>query len=693
MTDGRAGHAGNTTLLTIDLLEPDNGRRHQAWTDILSTYAGAPICYDEAYCGSHLVVAWAGEFSTAAARYAEVTGRPFRQIANLDDVPFAGVSSVFFVGEPFRFHEAALFELSGRARKPWGFLSARDRAGLSFALNKCIAAARAGWTDSLAAYCLDDVAVIDDVKTGSAAINKTALRADLLLRRHPWNAIIVHAHSEPGHTRCGEVVLCGVQADGERISGRSVMDGCREVHGKIDCKRGRVCGMDAVRYGDLRCRTLLLDTCCGISLGRELYPSDLSSVLSVGDGFPAYFISTISGVAEVSCATLVLIQRLARNLPPGPLTWLLNDIRERQMGMRPFVLFGDPAGDMAAVEKKLLVPNGTGQTPVVKRIASSANPVFGLAVAGEADSLVTGASMTACLVDVVTAAATPTWAIDRTTDVDAVAAFVDVVAGRLKQALTFERLAMCSGANAKNVALSEGLAKLRKLRLDLEDEIVDVHGMIAASRRNGVWLPNLQTYEQGVSRKLEVWTGTALQLFADFLWREDFWLLLTSTGKLVQSRWLAPPASCPQAADRHPVAERRFCHPLQDDSEILLKECAVCGVFSLTMNGMSELRIDGPESISPGSVAEFSIEQKWQDRCIAGRSAPGMAAVFMEKTTRRLLASQVMMPGRGVQRLAVKVPENILLDSHLLQVVWVSGGIWAYSARRIPALPAKSAAA
>jgi hypothetical protein len=694
MTIEKMSQLGLVARRRIDLIRPDDHHRYQNWNDILSAYGHALPRRMPVASKSHFVVAWAGEFSAAAADYADTVERPFREIVSLDDIPFDAAASVFVIGEADRFDEATLFELSRRARKPWGFVSSLDRAGLSFALNKCLAASRATWRESLVAHYVDDVAAVVDDNANFQTMHGVSQRSDLLFRQQPWDAIFIHAHGEPGHARCGNTILCGVQAGGEHAAGCFVSHGCRNVQGKVDCKRGRACGMDAARYGDLRCRLLFLDTCCGMSLGGELFPSDLSSALSVSAGFPAYFISTIAAVEGISCGALVLAQRLASNVSAGTLAWLLNDIRERQMGMRPFVLFGDPVGDVDEVEKRL--SRGAGPKPVVVRASQPTNGVVGLTQGEEWAPLLAGISMTAFLTDGSALDEAQMGTLDKTSEVDAMEALARDIFGRLVHALAFERAAVRSelGKVSGSERRLAGLNRLRQSRLALEDEVSDVLSAVAGARRTGIWTPILSALEQRALVQLDAWTTTAAELFADSLWEGDFFQLLTDGCERVRYRWLPPPASCPQASDRHPVAETSFRHPLHASTEILVKECAVCGVYSVAMTEGPELTINGPESLLPGTVAEFTIEHDWKGGTrAAGRISPAIAATLVEKTTYRVLASHVAVPARGRQRLVIKVPEDILLDSHVLQAVWVCAGIWAYSARRIPALPASDSPA
>src|SRR6201999_272115 len=100
-------------------------------------------------------------------------------------------------------------------------------------------------------------------------------------RRDRPATLVIHGHSEGGHTDLGGGVLCGLPGAVEHsLTGEPVEGGC--VRGE-HCKRRRSADLNIVHFDDLPASVLFLLGCNTISQPGEFFPSTVNLGLAALD--------------------------------------------------------------------------------------------------------------------------------------------------------------------------------------------------------------------------------------------------------------------------------------------------------------------------------------------------------------------------------------------------------------------------
>lgn len=343
----------NYTIGGFPLLNPNNSTRSGNWFRTLNWYG-----YNNSTQRGHLdkskidqrgvVVCFKDEFLPLAQLYANITSRPVIEVNDFSDITFKQLitdfESLLIIGTPKNLSNEFLQKVS-RLNTEWGFLTAIDLPGLSFCLVKQLLAINQKKT-GLGIYDALELSKTEVDKSGRYlkpdSLNNNRIVDDL--QRNKWNTLLLHCHGDGAHARFGSGVLCGLTLDRElNLKNVPIGNGsCQKGASGYECKRGGSKEKKIVVFGTLQATNVILLTCNGVSVAGNIYPSNSSFLLSAAEGIPATVLSTDRRIIFEEDIFKLITSLLREGVRLSVISKILNDVHERKMNCRPYLLFGDP---------------------------------------------------------------------------------------------------------------------------------------------------------------------------------------------------------------------------------------------------------------------------------------------------------------------------------------------------------------
>ena len=342
-----SAYAGFIDTGKFPVLTPSLNDRQHRWSRVLDWYGrrGVTPRFDVA-AEADLLACVTPEFWPIVNAFAVLTGRAAVQLeAGQVPVPelLGAAKTVTLIGRADHFQMAYLQRLADNIIQPWGVLPAVDMAGLSFVLAKCVAD---GDTGTSRWAVLD--AVNERTRSHRSADSPLDATSTVeLLTAGDWDVLALLAHGENGHCDLNSHVLCGLAGSTEiTLDGRHVA-GCSNIDGIRTCKRrnGRA---EVLGAGEIRTQRLLLFTCTNFSVAGDLYPSNVSLIVSALEGYAAAVLSCDGAVPMAEAAIESSVEMAASGTGMAALREIENDYHQRYSGWRPFFLAGDANNGMPA---------------------------------------------------------------------------------------------------------------------------------------------------------------------------------------------------------------------------------------------------------------------------------------------------------------------------------------------------------
>lgn len=323
---------------SVPVVLPSDDQRARRWATVLNYYGGVQAFGVEPVSQRQVIVSVGGAIAVGQAA-AVALGRVHHHVSDLASAATVAVpagASVLLVAEAARCSFAALHPVLQTWERDGirsGVLTGLDEAGMVFALAKMLA-------DRHGPRSSGETDIRFDGSTGIAETvggDRPSL-TDALGR--PWRCVVVDAHGTGSHATLGPAILCGLSGDRERLSDRTpILDGCASGR----CRAGRDV-LEQILIRDMRCRTLALFVCNGITLvPSEQFPSDVALSLAALEGFPATILGllrqdTDTGATEATTAATLISAGVANGTV---VSWLAQDATSRG---RPssYLLLGDP---------------------------------------------------------------------------------------------------------------------------------------------------------------------------------------------------------------------------------------------------------------------------------------------------------------------------------------------------------------
>ena len=671
--DGIAGYrarAAEPDGRVLVVIAPDDPGRRRRWQHVLEWYLErappGPAARDPQT--TDLVLSVGDAFRTPAELYARSRGRRLLHV----DASGTGIeravseghwSSVLVVGATSCLDRSLLLRLAA-SRVPWGAVTALDVAGASFAVAKLIAASRvagtrAGVLDVLAGTAVaigTEPLTVRKTRLAPEAVGRTALGAG-------WDRLALVAHGEAGHLNLESAVLCGLLGSRETGPAGALIDGCRIDGETITCKRSNRDGVPAHAYGDLRAVDLGLFSCASAVLGDELYPSAVSGVLSAAEGFPARVIAIDRLLTIEDWEPIAAMYLLGRGVGAGHVASLLNDVRERRTGDRPYLIFGDPAGlpvPIVTVDVGCPVDVGDPGLVVVARSDGRAAAEVGRLEPVQPSSALVAVSRSLAVLLTSRAHAPPVRILDAAPRLAARTRWFEAMGGRLTRAAHLERV-VARAAGAGPDAAAEALHGWRAV---LESEIHAGLDRCEQARFMGIWDESIERHAASCSIAIQRWDEVLATRLADDLITDVPDVLGHGLRRsTLSARGIC--GHCGGALDRIALSS-----PLADQPDQLVSECRFCATFVVVRDGAQEpqVRVDGP--LTPGTVAKLDVVAPDDlvdlpdGRLVVDVRDSGLGWSFYR------FHEQV---GSLAAALDVAVPEGVSPDLHTLRVAWVRG--------------------
>lgn len=332
----------------IPVLSPGVGDRQHRWIKALDWYGRGLATRPRIGFASQadVFVCVTPEFWSVVNAFAALTGRSAVQL-QAGQVPGPDVldaaKTVTLIGRANHFQMAYLQRLADTMTQPWGVLPAVDMAGLSFVLAKCVADAQNGTQRWVFVNAADQLT--RSYQSADSPLDSVSTRE--LLTAGDWDVLALRAHGENGHCNLKSHVLCGLFGQTEITFDGRPLAGCSNTDGIRTCKRlnaaTAVLGADEIRV-----RRLLLFTCTNFSVAGDLYPSNVSLVVSALEGYAAGVLSCDGPMRIDEAAEQSLIEMAASGSGLAALREIENDHRQRELGLGPYFVAGDANNGMPA---------------------------------------------------------------------------------------------------------------------------------------------------------------------------------------------------------------------------------------------------------------------------------------------------------------------------------------------------------
>jgi hypothetical protein len=630
------------------------------------------------------VVAVDGEFEPAARLFATAAGRAFRTIRRPIDITdlreTQAHESLLLIGRPEALTHAVLERIAERMEIPWGVLTARDLAGLSFMLAKQMVSGPST-ADGRAVFVNTMLRTIlrrDDMRRFARdPLNPPGVVDELLGQE--WETLGIVAHGERGHANLESTVLCGLLDDREKSASGIVLEGCLREGNQRRCKRVLDPRVHVASFEELRAAQLFLFTCTGFILGSELYPTSINSILSAVEGYPRTIVASDRINVTLGQMPDLVLELLDRATGIAPILELLNDLHAKRYGCRPFMMCGDPVGGgiewrHASADRRLVVPSGHTMVPF--RLDDSRGPeVVAVRPASPAVEVIRGTRGRHLLIT--DAGTAGIHLLDATRRLQRRARWFERAGAGMRRAAWLERAALrrCREPLG-SVAGYESLMALVGVRVAIEQCVQAGVECCRKVEDQGVWTSEITRWSMRIRKQIEEWDRGFARLAERFLFDSADIPGILTDGMVERDR--AREGRCEHC--NLPLRSLRAAAPFGDQGDQYQTDCHLC------------LRWENWGAVVP----RLAVTVRWRD---AGR--PDCIEVTRPSTPRSLLVKgQVVIDledkasGKPAFRrrfttaqgkIAVSLPElQLSPDLHTVSVLWVQGLDAAFHRRRLP---------
>ncbi|MCA1616639.1 MAG: hypothetical protein LC800_21625 [Acidobacteria bacterium] len=647
--------AGLLTLGVIPLLAPAARRRLRRWEEILRWYGLEPYVggvaptppTDVEPDGTDFVVGFDDEYRPAAALLAAATGR--RLVVAPNDDPLRPLreslhaGSAVFAGRPHNLRKENVHTLARSLEIPWGVLTASDLPAMSFLLAKQLANRRAA--------------------DGGA----------LLLTAQSFTHMVVHAHGEGAHANLKSAVLCGLLGEAESWRGGALLDGCRQVRAKRYCKRASRQRRHIFSFGDLRARNVYLLSCNGFTTVGELYPTDVSAVLSAAEGYPATVVTSDRSLGIETRLPALALCLSSQGVAAAAICQSLNRIMMFRYGVRPFVLCGDPLGADACAPAEA----SNGDLSVRPREAArlidlkgwEAAPVIGLAKDPPGISLFRGEGSSGALLSDGTKR--------RRVKLEDFSARWQARSDRI---VTLARRGQALG-RATTLIKDFWWEKYRAhadFREMLEELAAAGRKLLTATQRSlrglenirceGVWSPRVEILFDAAERHAGEWDECFARVIEGHILDWDLARLLLHDGLQTADN---SGERCQRCGMELVLTEATDY--VDSCKAAAATDCPNCGPQEFWQVGGVRFAVKGKPEIHPGRLYGFSVEARPTAGQLFSETPSGYVVAQFQDLGGKPFWSEIAAVKNGKTRFRVPVPRGCPPDMQTLWIAWVQG--------------------
>lgn len=675
----------------VPVIKPTDATRQKRWESVLRWYGFERVSMRDVaeegnalphfYTVDHLtggrkaewtdwIVVMGRAFLLPITYYAQATKRPLLLINSftqlLDFVCDHSLSTLLLVAPPDELPVRKMCDLTNllAERSPGtdlGVVTAVDQAGLSFVLAKLLAkrgsALYDGGIDAIHGFAINHEMV------------SNGFSPDIVkpwINEGEWRNLVFHAHGEGAHVNLDSVVLCGLTGPEEKNPQGKNVGGCKE--GK--CKRVHNKNTDVVPIYELKAENTILLSCHGFVVAADLYPTTMSYILSMAEGYTRTCVTTLKALAFKRETIPFLLQFLRGGATFGQIVKLKNDIRWKRERFRPYILFGDPFLDCSEAIDHLAKYSSFGE------FRSDGRSVLRFDLGPLADRTVaveTGQEPTEFLGmrdrNTLTLVGFPPHAagkiVDRTEALRAEMDWLDTLLTRIHWFQSVYRaIEVYLGKEIKGEKRSTQLwLQLHKIHEELTDAVYEMKVLLEMFYRERYWQDGYYTkFKARINNLLGQWCT----VFALLIDKPVFKILFKALHRYHRIGKIDKEGECPRC---NTVMTRTSYYPFGPGEERVALECPVCGPlkeycpnrphFNLVMKPVARRGNKFQIIVKPANV-----ENDHEKGILIGN--------LLDKTKGKP-AVKILKQGVLNQdfTISLDLPEDIGYDLHTLRLIWV----------------------
>jgi len=661
-------------------LTPQNEARFKRWKAILAKYniednlsdadsSNAkparqikPWATDKDY-----VLSLSASCDDIAESYVTLRGGTYYKSKTIEDLlkviyPY-NITSVLIFGERHHFTAVFIQYLSTNLCIPWGIISGADLPAITFLAAKQFGTTKIDGKKIASINSIGNVFIegrnniIKNINSPLTANNLHSLICD-----YSWDALSVVAHGESNHCNLKTTVLCGFIEKHESIVQAKLKSECN-VEGKTrQCRRVRKQDIEIIYFREINAKWLLLFTCNGFSISNDLYPSEVSSVLSAVEGSASYIITFSEPFTWESWQEVILLELLIQEKSLGDIQVVLNDLFMRRTASKPVVIFGDPtikaalSPKPAIIQDKVLIQ--TKEEPsqnivAFKSINSSWEILNGLK---NYVLIYKGKRFTV-----------PPEYIDKTALFKDYCSQVKKINNCLGRAVQFHYAISSFYESERNDIINFDLDTklLKDIQGQLEETLFKVSLLLENSRQNGILHHHLFATVALAEMLVEVWDKTLANLLHNGLIQVPFHQLLIAGDKLDISKNRFHCNYCACSLLTWTNADET------EPSKYLYKQCPNCGPQEVTFTDEPYVEVIYPFHISPSEKMKLLVQLKNFKRILP--FGPKLIIQLKDNGQQKVVFRQSSSLKVSSCNVVIKIPEDNALEIHTLRVAIISG--------------------
>ena len=687
------------------MLTPSDPARKVRWETVLAWYglsfAASPLSCKTVPELSHLscvsddadVVAVLDTTSLPAARlFAVGLNRPLLYVTDdnyLQKLLFEhSLRSLVFIGAPSLFNVRHLEFLHSYIKGPWGVVTAPDLPGLTFVVAKLLA--RNTNKDRPWATIDAFTRTAREFTPHELPPRPQSLSPELtyeLVCRRDWHTLALAAHGEGGHANLHSIVLCGLVGEMElSLSGQEI-DGCRWEGGIRKCKRVHEPNITVLSFGDLRTERLCFLSCNGFSVAGELYPSNVSCILSAAEGYPSEILTTDQPAWIESFDSYIALGLLHLNSGLGDLQQFANEKHLALVHTKPYVLFGDPSPH--ALHWSRPSEEGILSPPYLSPLVPLTIPSKQAPVILELDSMSSRAKLVLGIEHGAVLLEEPETAVslqlvERTERWNEILKEHKAFARTLHQARSLEHAVehLYQGSLQRDSSFREKLVTLTELRVKVEQSVQRVLWECQAMKRSGIWSDSVENRAKVAYTYVTLWDRHFAELTNEYLFRGNYEHVLTYG---LEEKVRTQGEACQRCGSA--ITFVSAVDPLAVQMNRVQASCPTCGTQGVWTEDGPHLFVKLPEHLVPHSTIDLIISIQCSQTATSSHTGPGvLIGEFTDKGCGkpffRILES---VTGHTIIR-TIAIPESISSDLHTLRLVWVERLNVSFLRLRSPAL-------
>jgi hypothetical protein len=346
----------------IPIIRPDDSRCKR-WSRILSWYGlyenkkSIHKSFQIPEVNESDIVVFLDSFSSVSAEiYARVLGKKLIGLHGLQSydelkeiVDSSYIKSLMLFGSTEKFTTRATRLVCKKIGVPWGFVTAKDLAGLSFTVAKLSMKAKVQNKNYIVIDAINrsnQKRLLSDIEYLSTSQTKSSILHSII--RDNWNTCAIQAHGDGGHIYLDSLMLCALSDNVEQFKGNLLSDGCNISTGVHLCKRTVETNKTVIFLGDIKANYLLIFSCSSALMPGELYPSNTSNVTAISEGYPMAALLTNQFIYVKDFELDIIFVFLKKGIGFGSIIAFVNKLKrhwfDEYQYTNPYIFFGDPSG-------------------------------------------------------------------------------------------------------------------------------------------------------------------------------------------------------------------------------------------------------------------------------------------------------------------------------------------------------------